>query len=708
MPRQQVPADYGYAAEGAQYQDERRVYAQQYAQKAPAATTNSASKPLPLRIVLGILAVIRFIGAAIARGFMAVWKRSKPAALAIVAIVAILLIWLFNSAMPHDRIREGMHVGEVDVSNMTVAEASTAIDDRYLPSLNASSVYIFADDETASSADIELQMIESEAQAEMLSFEEAQSNKRLWVATADMLGASLPSHELAEEALEKGNSIGFIGGAFIGEGDLLIEPRVAFDDEKLSSLSSDINSSLGSPVENFDLTIEDDGISIYEGCDGDLLDDAQFAAQVSQALLSDDASAQRFVADIRPTHYDIDEAMAIEAKAAIEASIPDSVEFASDEGSVSFDRDTLMGWISTRPSQTDGIWYLEPYIDETIASKDVLDAVNVHDLGEGINVTFDVSEGGDVTVYSSNDVALPNIDGALEVLDDGLFGEYRTARQPSTHTFDEAIGITMSDGKSQFSLNEALSYGLVTEISSFTTQFTNTSSTVNRRDNIHLVSDTLNNSVARADGGSWSFLGHAGPMEEEDGYKEAGVIVAGQMDQGVGGGVCQVATTVFNAVYEAGLQIDERHNHTLFQSSYPAGLDAAVSYPGLDLIWSNPTSSDVLLVTSYTDYSVTVTLLGIDPEYEVITETGEWEEGKKHTTTYELDEMLREGASYIKTAPTDGTKINVRRTVKDKDGDVVDQDLFASIYSPINRVIAYGKGSDMSELRAKYAEDDDD
>lgn len=648
------------------------------------------------------------IGSGIKRGFGALWRRSKPAALAVIAVLVILVLWLVSLIMPHDHIADGVHVGELDVSGMTVPEASAAISDKYTPHLTATTVYMFADEETANSADIDLQMIENEAQAEQLSFEEAQSNKKLWIASAESLDASLPSDELAREALALGNEMGFFERLTASPEELTVTPRAAYDDSMLTALIEDINSSLGSPVENYDLDIEEGGISIKEGTDGYLLDNAEFEAQLSDVLLVDESSLQSFVVDIKETPYVIDADMAASTKAAVQACIPSAVELVSDEKTVEFDHDTVMSWVDTRPTEVDGRWYLEPYLNPTTASKDVLEAVNVHDLGKDINITFDVAEDGTVTVHSSKDVALPNIDGALQALDETLFASYRESGEPVEADESISVGITMSDGKDRFALDEALSYGLVTEFSSYTTQYANTSSTVNRTHNIHLVSDTLSNTVAKADGGEWSFLDHAGAMEEEDGYKEAGVIVSGQMDQGVGGGVCQVATTVFNAVYEAGLDIDERHNHTLYTSSYPAGLDAAVSYPSLDLIWSNPTSSDILLVTSYTDYSVTVSLIGIDPELEVVTETGEWQDGKAHITEYEVDEMLREGASYVKTTPTDGRKINVTRYIKDKDGVTISWDYFGSVYSPVNRVIAYGKGSDLSEIKAKYAEEEDD
>ena len=646
--------------------------------------------------------------AAVGRAFASLWARSKPVAIGIVVVLVVAIAALFGALSPHDRIEEGVHVGEVDVSGMNVAEAAAAISDKYSNHLNATTVYIFADEETAKDADIELQIIQNEALAEQLSFEEAQSNKKLWITSAAALSAALPAQEMAEEALRIGGELGFFGRMAATEEDLTVTPRATYDENLLAGLISDINLALGSPVEDYSVAIDGENVSGVQGKEGYLLDNEEFTERLSEVLLVDASALQSFVADVRPATYRVDEGMANAAKDAIEAAIPASVEFASDEKTVSFDRATLLSWVATRASERDGGWYLEPYIDGTQASKDILEAVNVHSFGEDVTVSIDVAEDGAVQVQSSKDVSVPNIEGALASLDGDLFGSYRETLQPSPADIPGAIGITMNDGRSSFGLDEALSYGLVTEFSSFTTQFTNTSSTANRRDNIHLVSDTIGNTVAKADGGTWSFLDHAGPMDEEDGYKDANQIVGGRMEQGVGGGVCQVATTVFNAVYEAGLDVDERHNHSLYSTSYPAGLDAAVSYPGLDLVWSNQTSSDVLLRTSYTDSSVTVTLVGIDPELEVVTETGEWEEGKKHVTEYEVDETLKEGASYVKTAGTDGMKISVTRYVKDKDGKRVGWDTFPSVYSPVNRLIAYGKGSDLAAIKEKYAENEEE
>ena len=88
------------------------------------------------------------------------------------------------------------------------------------------------------------------------------------------------------------------------------------------------------------------------------------------------------------------------------------------------------------------------------------------------------------------------------------------------------------------------------------------------------------------------------------------MIVNGELTTGLGGGVCQVSTTVFNAAFEAGLKITERTNHALYISHYPQGRDATVNYPDLDLKFVNDTDHWLLLRTFVGSSSLTVNLYG--------------------------------------------------------------------------------------------------
>ena len=99
------------------------------------------------------------------------------------------------------------------------------------------------------------------------------------------------------------------------------------------------------------------------------------------------------------------------------------------------------------------------------------------------------------------------------------------------------------------------------------------------------------------------------------------MIINGELQTGLGGGVCQVSTTVFNAAYEAGLKITARTNHALYISHYPLGRDATVNYPDTDLRFVNDTKHWLLLRTFVGSSSLTVNLYGTSPHRKVVSET---------------------------------------------------------------------------------------
>ena len=111
-------------------------------------------------------------------------------------------------------------------------------------------------------------------------------------------------------------------------------------------------------------------------------------------------------------------------------------------------------------------------------------------------------------------------------------------------------------------------------------------------------------------GATFSFNATTGERTADKGFQEAPVIINGELQNGLGGGVCQVSTTVFNAAFEAGLPIDARTNHALYISHYPLGRDATVNFPDLDLRFSNDTDHWLLLRTFVGAGSLTVNLYG--------------------------------------------------------------------------------------------------
>ena len=131
------------------------------------------------------------------------------------------------------------------------------------------------------------------------------------------------------------------------------------------------------------------------------------------------------------------------------------------------------------------------------------------------------------------------------------------------------------------------------------------------------------------------------------------MIINGELQNGIGGGVCQVSTTLFNAVFEAGLSIESRTNHALYISHYPLGRDATVNFPDIDLVFTNDTDRWLLVRTFVGAGSLTVNVYGTPQNRRVETETAPLEvEGKVPWKRIDDDDDVqgREGRRAVRRA----------------------------------------------------------
>ena len=189
-------------------------------------------------------------------------------------------------------------------------------------------------------------------------------------------------------------------------------------------------------------------------------------------------------------------------------------------------------------------------------------------------------------------------------------------------------------------------------LGTFTTPFACCQSRVR---NITLMARALDGLVV-ARGESLSINDTIGPRTREKGYVEAPYIFEGELSTDIGGGVSQVGTTMLNAAFFGGLQLDEHKAHSFYISRYPAGREATLNYPTIDVRWTNTSNGPVLVRTRVTSTSITVTLYGVDdgrvvtgtsgPRQEVpgrdfrititrtVTRPGHESETTRFTTTY--------------------------------------------------------------------------
>jgi vancomycin resistance protein YoaR len=211
----------------------------------------------------------------------------------------------------------------------------------------------------------------------------------------------------------------------------------------------------------------------------------------------------------------------------------------------------------------------------------------------------------------------------------------------------------------------------------------------NRIHNVQLVARLVDDKLI-APGATFSFNGTTGERSVEKGFLEAPVIVNGELQTGVGGGVCQVSTTVFNAAYEAGLRITARTNHSLYISHYPLGRDATVNYPDTDLKFVNDTPHWLLLRTWVGPSSLTVVLYGSPQHRRIETTTAPLVVTSPAPVTKTVDATLKPGQVVVDDPGTPAQSTSVERKVYARNGKLLSDETWYSSYRSTPAIVRVG------------------
>lgn len=210
-------------------------------------------------------------------------------------------------------------------------------------------------------------------------------------------------------------------------------------------------------------------------------------------------------------------------------------------------------------------------------------------------------------------------------------------------------------------------------IGSFTT---NTTSNKNRNTNVRLAAEAINGTVIKP-GHEFSFNGTVGQRTETKGYKGAAAYNNGEVVQEIGGGVCQVSTTLYNAVFKAGLKISYRRSHTFEPNYVTPGRDATVSYEQPDFKFINTSSTAIGLRASYADQKMTVSVYGIPILEDGITwdlESKKVEDLGVPEPEYVEDQTLEPGVEKTTSKGSSGSRWETYKVVY-KDGKEISREL---------------------------------
>jgi vancomycin resistance protein YoaR len=233
---------------------------------------------------------------------------------------------------------------------------------------------------------------------------------------------------------------------------------------------------------------------------------------------------------------------------------------------------------------------------------------------------------------------------------------------------------------------EARRLGITRVLASY---FTYYAGTADRIHNLQLAVSLLDGTVV-ARGATFSLNEAVGARTAERGFRSAPVIVNAEYTEGVGGGVSQVATTAFNAAWEAGLKITERAPHSLYIGRYPLGRDATVNYPDLDLKFLNDTDGTLVVRGLWGETGITIAIAGSPHGRRVVSEPGPLVVTGPAPLERVSDPELFVGETIVEEEGTPSTVVEVKRTVYDADGSVRATEVWRTRYVGEKRVVRYG------------------
>jgi vancomycin resistance protein YoaR len=251
---------------------------------------------------------------------------------------------------------------------------------------------------------------------------------------------------------------------------------------------------------------------------------------------------------------------------------------------------------------------------------------------------------------------------------------------------DRTAALTIVSAAPARTTADAQAMGIRKVVSSYETIY---GGDANRIHNVQLVAQLIDGALI-APGKEFSFNATTGERTAQKGFLEAPVIVNGELQTGLGGGVCQVSTTVFNAAFEAGLPITARTNHALYISHYPQGRDATVNYPDTDLKFVNDTGHWLLLRTFVGSSSLVVNLYGTPTGRKVTSETGPLNVTGPVPVKRVSDPSLPKGRQVVQSYGEPPRSTSVTRVVYAPNGKVRSRTTWYSSYRGETQVVLVG------------------
>ncbi|NLM04566.1 MAG: hypothetical protein GX214_06055 [Clostridiales bacterium] len=227
---------------------------------------------------------------------------------------------------------------------------------------------------------------------------------------------------------------------------------------------------------------------------------------------------------------------------------------------------------------------------------------------------------------------------------------------------------------------------------------------VGRTKNIRIASNSITHTLLMP-GEEFSFNEKTGPRGVAEGYQEAPVIINGELVPGIGGGICQVSTTLYNAVVRANLEISNRRNHSIPVGYVPLGHDATVSYNHIDFKFKNNRKHPIYLESFVKGNRIYIRFYGVKENDPIIGLHSVVTEAIEPKMEVKKDGTLPIGETKVEIQGKQGYRVNTYK-IYYQDGREIKRELISKdYYAPTNGLILEGtRGKSLEELEKETKE----
>lgn len=452
---------------------------------------------------------------------------------------------------------------------------------------------------------------------------------------------------------------------FFGRKNFILS--VSFDQEKLNKEMEEISSRINKPFIPTELELKNNKITVISGKLGLEVDcknlQDNLVSNLTLGKFSDLITIQAKTTGTLPTDSQINQ-----TKIRAQNFINKSLILTTDLNTVIVDSKTLISWLDFDNG------FQKVKIQEY--SQNLADSLK----RDPINAVFKFENNKVLEFQSSQDGITPNADQLTDLIISNLdkLSSQKDLSLKLEIPVKKTEPLVKNDDVNNLGIKELLGRGTSTFKHSVAT----------RNENIAKGSSIVN-SILVAPNETFSFIKSLGEVTLEAGYKKAYIIRAGKTELDVGGGICQVSTTLFRAMLNAGLNITERKAHAYRVSYYEEdskpGYDATVFIPSPDLKFINDTGHYVLIqsILDMPNRRLTYDIYGTsDGRKAEISNYRQWGSEPAPPAVWIDDPTLPSGKVVQDEHAIPGLKTSFDWTVKKSDGSILHQKTFQSVYVP--------------------------